>query len=236
MKFMTTTQGKEFHRRYYDAREEMSSESVEYGRGIPVVKTFGQSIFSFKRFYNSIIRYKEMVHAYTVLWRKPMSFYAIIMQSAAFFLIPMAIFLSGRGDNLGLVLTDFVFYLLISPTFSMLLMRSMYFNQNTMIAQQAIDRIDNLFDYPAMGSSDATVTLERFSLEFKDVVFSYEGSDKRAVDNISFSFAKGRRSRWSALRVAEKRRSPGSPRDSGMSTAARCWLGGSMSRIFRKNS
>jgi ATP-binding cassette subfamily B protein len=60
-----------------------------------------------------------------------------------------------------------------------------------MIAQQAIDRIDNLFDYPAMGSSDATVTLERFSLEFKDVVFSYEGSDKRAVDNISFKLREG---------------------------------------------
>ena len=88
MKFMTSTKGKQFQKNYFDSLEEMSSESVEYVRGIPVVKTFGQSIFSFKRFYNSIIRYKEMVHAYTLLWRKPMSFYTIIMQSAAFFLIP----------------------------------------------------------------------------------------------------------------------------------------------------
>ena len=191
MKFMMTSQGKEFQKRYYDALEEMSSESVEYVRGIPVVKTFGQSIFSFKRFYNSIIKYKEMVHAYTVLWRAPMSFYTIIMQSAAFFLIPMAILLSGRGGNLPLVLTDFVFYLLISPTFATLLMKSMYFNQNTMIAEQAIDRIDNLFDYPMQHSRTTAAPIQEFSLEFKDVVFSYEGSDKRAVDHVSFKLREG---------------------------------------------
>ena len=69
-----TAEGKKFQKMYFDSLEEMSSESVEYVRGIPVVKTFGQSIFSFKRFYNSIIKYKEMVHTYTLLWRRPMSF------------------------------------------------------------------------------------------------------------------------------------------------------------------
>ena len=191
MKFMTTTQGQEFQKRYFDALEEMSAESVEYIRGIPVVKTFGQSIFSFKRFYNSIMKYKEMVHAYTVLWRKPMSFYTIIMQSAAFFLIPMTIFLSGRGENLALVLTDFIFYLLISPTFSTLLMKSMYFNQNTSIAKQAVDRIDNLLSYTPMPAGAAASSLQGNSLEFKDVVFSYEGNDKRAVDHISFRLGEG---------------------------------------------
>ena len=191
MKFMTTTKGKEFQKKYFDSLEEMSAESVEYVRGIPVVKTFGQSIFSFKRFYNSIIKYKEMVYAYTVLWRKPMSFYTIIMQSAAFFLIPMAIFLSGNGENLAIVLTDFIFYLLISPIFTMLLMRSMYYNQNTMIAQQAIDRLENLFDYPHMINRDNEKPVHDHSLEFKNVVFSYEGGNKRAVDGISFTLNEG---------------------------------------------
>ena len=191
MRFMMTTQGQEFQKKYFDSLEEMSAESVEYVRGIPVVKTFGQSVFSFKRFYNSIIKYKEMVYAYTVLWRKPMSFYTIIMQSASFFLIPMAIIISGQGGSPALVLTDFVFYLLISPIFATLLMRSMYFNQNTTIARQAIDRIENLFDYPAMQSSKDPKAIKDFSLEFKNVAFSYEGSDKRAVDNISFKLNEG---------------------------------------------
>ena len=191
MRFMMTSKGKEFQRKYYDSLEEMSSESVEYVRGIPVVKTFGQSIFSFKRFYNSIIKYKEMVHAYTVLWRKPMSFYSIIMQSAAFFLIPMAIFLIGRGSALAPVLTDFVFYLLISPIFTTLMMRSMYFQQNAMIASQAIDRLDALFNYPDMSFSQNAKAIHNHSLEFKNVVFSYAGGDKRAVDGISFTLNEG---------------------------------------------
>ncbi len=191
MKFMTSIKGKQFQKKYFDFLEEMSSESVEYVRGIPVVKTFGQSIFSFKRFYNSIIRYKEMVHAYTLLWRKPMSFYTIIMQSAAFFLIPMAIFLIGNGENLALVLSNFIFYLLISPIFTTLLMKSMYFQQNTRIAEQAIERLDNLLNYPAMCCSKKPKHIKTHTLEFRNVAFSYEGNDKRAVDGISFKLSQG---------------------------------------------
>jgi len=191
MSFMMSTSGKSFQQSYYDSLEEMSAESVEYIRGIPVVKTFGQSIFSFKKFYNSIIKYKEMVGAYTCLWRKPMSFYSVIMQAAAFFLIPMAIFLTGRGDELSAVLTDFVFYLLVSPIFTTLLMKSMYFRQNSMIAAQAIDRIDNLMNYPAMSFKNSKKPIENHSLEFKNVSFSYEGSENRAIDNISFKLNEG---------------------------------------------
>lgn len=191
MKFMMSAEGKQFQKMYFDSLEEMSAESVEYIRGIPVVKTFGQSIFSFKRFYNSITKYKEMVLAYTLLWRRPMAFYTVIMQSAAFFLIPMGIFLIGRGDNLGLVVTNFIFYLLISPTFTLLLMKSMYFQQNTMIAQQAIDRLDQLLEYPSMHYSDKKCNIKEHSLAFKNVAFTYEGADKRAVDHISFQVKQG---------------------------------------------
>jgi ATP-binding cassette subfamily B protein len=191
MNFMTSTKGKKFQKRYFDSLEEMSSESVEYIRGIPVVKTFGQTIFSFKRFYDSIIRYKEMVHAYTLLWRKPMSFYTVIMQSAAFFLIPAAIMLIGRAEALPIVLADFVFYLLISPIFTMLLMKSMYFRQNSMIAEQAIDRLENILDYPEMKWTQTEKKITNHTLEFKDVAFSYEGSDTRAIDKVSFKLNEG---------------------------------------------
>lgn len=191
MSFMMSDKGKAFQNRYYDSLEEMSSESVEYIRGIPVVKTFGQTIFSFKRFYNSIIKYKEMVHAYTLLWRRPMTFYTAIMQSAAFFLIPMAIFLVGRGQDLPLVFADFTFYILISPIFTMLLMKSMYFQQNTLIAEQAIDRMDNLFDYDTMNYEETTKPVKKHDLEFKNVSFSYEGSDKKTIDGVTFKINEG---------------------------------------------
>jgi len=191
MSFMVSSKGKSFQKQYYDSLEEMSSESVEYIRGIPVVKTFGQSIFSFKRFYNSIIKYKDMVYAYTVLWQKPMSFYTVIMESAAFFLVPIGILLIGRSNDLALVLSDFVFYILISPIFTLLLMKSMYFRQNILIAEQAIDRIDNLLEYPTMEYSQIAKNNKNFDLEFKNVSFSYDKSDKKAVDNISFTLKEG---------------------------------------------
>jgi ATP-binding cassette subfamily B protein IrtA len=191
MSFMMTSKGKSFQKQYYDSLEEMSSESVEYIRGIPVVKTFGQSIFSFKRFYASIMKYKDMVLAYTLVWRKSMSLYSVLMQSAAFFLIPAAILLIGRSGQLPVVLADFIFYLLISPLFSLLLMRSMYFRQNAMIAKQAIDRMEQLFIYPEMRFSGNAKKLPDYSLEFRNVSFSYPGSDKRAVEGISFRLREG---------------------------------------------
>jgi len=191
MKFMNSTKGQNFQKMYFDSLEEMSSESVEYIRGIPVVKTFGQSIFSFKRFHDSIIKYKEMVLAFTLLWRKPMSFFTVIMQSAVFFLIPLAIFLIGMGENLSHVLADFIFYILISPIFTSLLMKSMHFQRNIMIAEQAIDRLDALLNYSGMNYPKNPKSIGSHSLEFKDVVFSYEGSDKRALDKISFSLREG---------------------------------------------
>ena len=191
MSFMMSTQGKAFQQRYFDSLEEMSAESVEYIRGIPVVKTFGQSIFSFKRFYNSIIKYKEMVHAYTLLWRTSMSLYSVLMQSVVFFLVPAAILLLGRGDQLPAVLADFIFYLLVSPLFTMLLMRSMYFRQNAMIAKQAIDRLEGLYAYPSMHFTQTEKPLHDHSIAFRNVTFAYPGSGTNAVDGISFTLHEG---------------------------------------------
>lgn len=197
MSFMTSTKGKTFQQQYYDALEEMSAESVEYVRGIPVVKTFGQSIHAFQRFYNSITRYKEMVYSYTMLWQKPMSFYTVIMQSTVFFLIPMAVLLVGRGNPPSVVIVDFVFYVMIAPIFSELLMKSMHFQQNMMVARQAIDRFEAILDYPEMALEKETAShsLKQEELgnhiEFKDVAFSYEGTDKPAVNRVSFKVSPG---------------------------------------------
>ena len=191
MGFMMNKEGQTFQKQYMDALEEMSSESVEYIRGIPVVKTFGQSIYSFKRFYNSIMRYKEMVLTYTLLWRKPMSFYTAVMESAAFFLTPLAILLIGRNGNIPLIMADYIFYLLISPIFTQILMRSMYFRQNAVIAAQAIDRLDILTSTPDMEFPSESPQCNENCIEFRDVSFSYPGNEQPAVDGVSFVISEG---------------------------------------------
>ncbi len=189
---MMTKEGKKFMQWYFDALEEMSNEAVEYVRGVPVVKTFGQTVFSFTRFYESIMKYKEYVLQYTLLWRWRMSFITVALQSTAFFLLPAALLLVANGGDLRLVLTDFIFYLLVAPNFIAILMRSAYFRQNAYIAEQALDRIEELFDYPQLDYSKAAPqTVSSYDLEFKNVSFCYQGAEKNAVDSVSFTVAQG---------------------------------------------
>ncbi len=189
---MMTKEGKEFMQWYFDALEEMSNEAVEYVRGVPVVKTFGQTVFSFTRFYESIIKYRDYVLQYTLLWRWKMSFTTVALQSTAFFLLPITLLFFFDGRDLRLVLTDFIFYLLIAPNFIAILMRSAYFRQNAFIAEQALDRIEALFDYQQLDYSKAAPqTIACYDLEFRDVSFRYEGAESNAVDGISFTVGQG---------------------------------------------
>ncbi len=190
MSMMMTKEGKRFQQMYFDALEDMSSEAVEYVRAIPVVKTFGQSVHSFTRFYNSIKGYRDMVIKYTKMWTKKYSFYLAIIESTAFFLVPAAILIIGRGDNIGIVVSDFILYLLIAPSFGVIIMRSAFFSQQAAVAGQAIDRFNELFQYDEMTYPEDGVAFDEQDIEFRDVVFSYDGK-KNALDGISFKVRKG---------------------------------------------
>ncbi|GAF04667.1 ABC transporter ATP-binding protein [Saccharicrinis fermentans] len=191
IRFMMSKAGEEFRKQYMDSLEEMSSEAVEYVRGIPVVKTYGQSVHSFKQFVNSIMKYKEMVVAYTIMWQKPMSFYTIIMQSTAFFLAPFAILFIAAGGNVALTIINFIFYLILAPNFTLLFMRSMYFQNYANIAKETIERFDNILNYSKMEFPPKSTKPVSYTIEFKDVVFAYDGADSNAVDGISFTVQQG---------------------------------------------
>lgn len=190
MSFMMSKNGEKFRSQYLNSLEEMSSEAVEYVRGIPVVKTFGQSVFAYKRFIDSITRYRDMVTAFTLMWKRPMSFYTVIMQSAAFFLVPFAIFFI-NDQNMGLVLSNFLFYLIIAPSFTLLFMRSMNFRHSASMAVQVIDRFDAVLDYPDMVFAPTAKKPEFYDIEFSNVYFAYQGTDKNAVDGVSFQVKTG---------------------------------------------
>lgn len=191
MGFTYTKKGQEFQKKYFDSLEEMSGEAVEYVRGIPVVKTFGQSVHAFKKFYNSIINYREMVYEYTKHCRTAMMLYQTTIEIAALFVLPLAIIFVGRGENVGVVIADFSFYVMSIPILTMMIMKSMYFKQNFMIAQQALDRIDGLMKYPEMDFPSQSCPTTENSIEFRDVTFTYPGSDKPAIENVSFKVDEG---------------------------------------------
>ncbi len=190
MSMMMTKEGQAFQEKYFNTLEDMSNEAVEYVRAIPVVKTFGQSVKSFTRFYNAINGYKEIVIRYTVMWTKPYSVYLVLVEATAFFLIPISILIINGNGDIGAVVSNFILYLLLAPQLALVMMRNMYFSQQKLIATQAIDRFNALFDYADMAYPENGEKFEGQDIEFKDVVFSYDG-EKNALDGVSFKVEKG---------------------------------------------
>lgn len=192
MGFMMGTQGREFMQSYMTSLEEMNTEAVEYVRGIPVVKVFQQTVFSFKNFYNSIKKYNEMVFNYTMTWEKPMSAYTVIINGFVFFLAPIAILLINASGNYASVLLNFFLFILITPVFSQSIMKSMYLNQALGQAKEAIDRMDKLTDYTQLSTTDKVGEISNFDIAYSHVSFSYPGASKKAVNGISFTIPAGK--------------------------------------------
>ena len=187
---------------YQNALDDMSNEAVEYIRGIPVVKTFGQTIFSFKKFKGSIERYKKWVIAYTKELRTPMMFYTTAINGVFAFLIAGALFFTSDGVTSEFIL-NLIFYIIITPIISITLTRIMFQSENAMIVDDALGRIDSILKLDPLSEPSKPEKPEDASVEVKNVYFSYDGKND-VLKNISFYIPAGQRSRWSALREGER--------------------------------
>jgi ATP-binding cassette subfamily B protein len=192
MATMMGGKGRRFLKNYMTSFEEMNTEAVEYVRGIPVVKVFQQTIFSFKNFHRSIMNYNRMVCGYSRLWEKPMSAYTVIINSFAFVLAPVTILLTGPTADYASVLLHFFLFILITPVFSQSIMRSMYIDQALGQASEAIGRLDNLTDFALPSVPERPVPVKAFDVRFEDVSFTYPGTDRKAIDGIDFSIPQGK--------------------------------------------
>ncbi len=189
---MTSMTGKKMQEQmtqYQNALADMSGEAVEYVRGIPVVKTFGQTVFSFKKFKGTIDNYERWVIAYTKQLRWPMTFYTLAVNSVFVFLIAGA-FLFASGGTDGGALLNLLFYIIITPVISLTLTKLMFMSENGMIVQDAITRIDHVLESPSLSSSNAPKHPKDSSVALEHVTFSYDGV-KNALEDISLSIGSG---------------------------------------------
>lgn len=191
MGFMMGKRGRYFMNSYMTSLEEMNTEAVEYVRGIPVVKVFQQTVYSFKNFHNSIMKYKDMVFEYTKMWKKPMSAYTVIINGFVFFLVPVAILLISNTGNYAKVLLNLFLYVLITPIFAQSIMRSMYLNQTLGQATEAINRMENLTSAAFLSVPANPKKITGYNIAFKNVSFSYPGANKKAIDDVSFTIKTG---------------------------------------------
>ena len=185
MSAMTGKRMAEKMRQYGNALEAMSNEAVEYVRGIPVVKTFGQSVFSFKKFKATIDEYEKWVVAYTRDMRLPMMLYTAAINGVFAFLIAGGLIFTRQGVTPQFML-NLLFYIIITPVISLTLTKMMYMSENKMIVADALSRIDSVLDAAPMTTGAEPRHPKDSSLEFKDVHFSYDGKTD-VINGVSLS-------------------------------------------------
>ena len=189
MSAMTGKRMAEKMRQYGNALAAMSGEAVEYVRGIPVVKTFGQSVFSFKKFKATIDEYEKWVIAYTKELRLPMMLYTAAINGVFAFLIAGGLLLTKNGVTPAFLL-NLLFYIIITPVISLTLTKIMYMSENKLIVQDALSRIDEVLNARPMEVYTPAEHPKDSSVDLKDVSFSYDGKTD-AVHGVSLSIQPG---------------------------------------------
>ena len=179
---------KEKMNEYQNALEDMSNEAVEYVRGIPVVKTFGQTVFSFRRFRDSIDRYSEWAISYTKSMRRPMCLLTMLINGIFAFILGEGLWLATGNLSNDLIL-NILFYIIITPVLTVTMTKIMFQSENTMLLDDSMKRIDELLDLEPLPENGKKLPKD-YSISLKNVSYSYDGEEK-ALNNISLDIASG---------------------------------------------
>ena len=184
-----------FMAQYQAALDRMSKAGTEYVRGIPVVKIFQQTVYSFKAFQASIEEYSYFAEHYNShVCSKPQSVNLTFTEGAFVFLVPAALFLApgalAEGDFPGFI-TNFAFYAVFSAIISTALARIMFASSGMMLAHTALGRIAQVMDAPTLSVPAAPKTPKDGRVEFQDVSFTYEGAQTPALSHVSFTVEPG---------------------------------------------
>lgn len=175
---------------YQNSLEEMSSEAVEYIRGIPVVKTFGQSVFSFKRFRKAIDNYEKWVISYTKDMRLPMVGYTTTI-NAVFAILIAAAFWFSKGTDDKTFLLNLLFYIIITPIITVTLNKIMYSSENKMLVEDALKRVDGILEREPLEQAKEPKMPKDASIVFENVSFRYKDGIMDALHGVNLKIEPG---------------------------------------------
>lgn len=179
-----------FFHRYQLEIEKMSGEAVEYVRGIPVVKVFQQTVYSFKAFYNAIISYADLAGKYSMSCQKGQTFFLTAINGAFALLVPAALIMANRGYPLA-VLVNFIFYALFAPACGAMINRIMYASDAVRQTDEAMFKLNRILEEKPLPEPKAPKKPQGASVEFQNVTFRYPGTEKPALVDVSFSVPEG---------------------------------------------
>lgn len=195
LKRMMGRDNAQFMCKYMTALETMNKEAVEYIRGIPVVKVFQQTVYSFKNFHAAIEEYEKFASGYALKCRIPLTGFTVTLNSAYVLLIPAAMFiLSGVSGRMAYenVVLDFLFYSLFTPICATMMNRIMFASEQLMAAKSAVSRVDEILQEKPLKKPENPMLPADASIVFSDVSFSYPGAKEKALDHISFEVPAGK--------------------------------------------
>lgn len=176
---------------YMDALEGMSNEAVEYIRGIPVVKTFQQTVFSFERFYKSIKNYEKFALGYTDKMRMPMTGFTTFVNSVFMFLIGSMIILVLNGFSVSSLLPDFLFYVIFTPILAVATNKIMFASENSMLAQDALNRIESITKREVVKYPQTSKQIKNYDIKFNNVSFTYHDTNVEVLHDINLNIKSG---------------------------------------------
>lgn len=176
---------------YNDALADMNNEAVEYVRGVPVVKTFGQSVHTFKRFKATIDNYYKYCVGYCKKCRGPMMVYTVFINSAFAFLIVLALILTGDGPVARPVLLNFLFYVLFTPIIATAMSKVMYMSENGMVVDDALTRIHSILDEEPLSGPDKGKVPADNSVTLDNVTFRYRNAAEDALKGVKLRVGAG---------------------------------------------
>ena len=191
--FMMGMMGKEMQEKmaeYQNALEIMSNEATEYVRGVPVVKTFGQTVFSFKRFKNALDDYEKWCVSYTISLRKSMVGFMTGINAIFVALVFAGFLLSGNGVTSDLIL-NMMYYIIITPLLTVTLTKIAYAGEQEMQVIDSIKRIDGILNIRPLSETDQEKQPKDYSVELKHIRYRYPDAEKDAVHDLSLSIASG---------------------------------------------
>jgi len=178
--------------KYQKALEEMNNASVEYIRGIAVVKAFKQTVYSFRRLHSTIKAYTSMVIPYTLSWENSFSGFVALVNNIYLFVLPVGILVGMRSADYAGFAGTLIFYLLFTPAIASILMKVMYVNGNVMRIIGGVEAMDEILAEPELPQPAQPKTVSEYGVEFLDVKFSYDkDKETEALSGVSFIVRQG---------------------------------------------
>ena len=192
MFYMMGGRGMEFMTKYMGSLVKMNKTGTEYVRGIPVVKVFQQTVYSFKAFHDAIEEFTRLAQDYAVRWcRTPQSLSLTVINGVALFLVPVAILLAPGEGDFGAFLANFAFYAIFSAVIPTAMTRVMFMSDALQSATDAVNRVEEVLAAPTIKAPAAPKEPADNSIAFEDVSFTYEGAHEPALSHVSFSVPAG---------------------------------------------